>query len=455
MEAAAIPAAHKVKGKDMNSRRNKVALMFLLATAPALALAQDHGSGGGGCGDVFGDLVHILRDGATGQPILQKRWVELPGDELGWAYCPIPVNAAGGEIGFADLSCDPADAEAVVEVDYFGRLSGGRTKERNSRMHFNEVISSIKDDAVGWVGQDETGRLQLGYDCGVDELLGEFSCAEYRVIDSPMENMALYTRLMKYGHFQTDPMEEDTWAHGDPAAGIQYHPALSAEDRAKFSEDVRHLLQGDEENPELADTCFYSPPGEECAKGESLTSKDFTRAAKFLAGAANKTGRMTVDLVQYMNRILKVTQDTAVSTSTVDTLPALIRVCEADPCVIRTAEEEAESLPVGEALTPPADELFVDYGAVKYKRTSYHNRKLTLLQHQGGVTWTEAQNLDLKLWLEFVDEVRAESEDVEGMEGFILAASDGLRAIEFVHNYAIPVDLWTIYAAQQQYAGER
>ena len=46
--------------------------------------------------------------------------------------------------------------------------------------------------------------------------------------------MALYARLMKYGHLQTDPEEVDTFAHGDPAAGTQYHTALAAEDYAKF-----------------------------------------------------------------------------------------------------------------------------------------------------------------------------------------------------------------------------
>ena len=31
---------------------------------------------------------------------------------------------------------------------------------------------------------------------------------------------------------------------------------------------------------------------------------------------------------------------------------------------------------------------------------------------------------------------------VTGINGFVLATSDGLRAIEFVHNYEIPEDLW-------------
>ncbi len=44
-------------------------------------------------------------------------------------------------------------------------------------------------------------------------------------VDSPMESMGLYTRLIKYGHLQTDPTQEDEWHHGDPKLPEQYHPA--------------------------------------------------------------------------------------------------------------------------------------------------------------------------------------------------------------------------------------
>ena len=211
--------------------------------------------GGGGCGDVFGDLVHILRDAGTGQPILQRRWIEMPKElaGYGWGYCPIPVDQDGVELAFGPLSCEVAeeDAERVVELDYFGRLNGGRTKERNNRMHFNEVVSTIASDEVGLVKTEETGRLRFGYECRVNPA-GKRVCTDWEVVDSPMESMGLFTRLMKYGHLQTDPEEEDPWAHGDPAQGTRYHPALSHEDWAKFPRSLRHLLpmQGD------AEACF-------------------------------------------------------------------------------------------------------------------------------------------------------------------------------------------------------
>ena len=59
--------------------------------------AQEHGDGGVGCGDVFGDLIDVLRDATTGQPILQKRWVELPKETrgYGWGYCKIAIEKTG------------------------------------------------------------------------------------------------------------------------------------------------------------------------------------------------------------------------------------------------------------------------------------------------------------------------------------------------------------------------
>jgi hypothetical protein len=36
------------------------------------------------------------------------------------------------------------------------------------------------------------------------------------------------------------------------------------------------------------------------------------------------------------------------------------------------------------------------------------------------------------------------------INGFVRAAADALRSVEFVHNYAIPDDLWTIYLNKQE-----
>jgi len=355
---------------------------------PLAVIAQDEhgGGGGGGCGDVFGDLIHILRNDA-GQPILAQRWVELPAEVpgYGWGYCPIAVDANGTELEFVPYSCDIADPDLVQEVDYFGRLNGGRTKERNNRMHFDEVISNIK--AAHMVKTDPAGRLMLGYDCTYDEEkeIYKTPCEEWATIDSPMEHMGLYTRIMKYGHLATDPYEIDTWAKGDPKSGTQFHVALGPEDFAKFHNSLQHLLPNDGNDPEacwdydqaelfddsnldgvwFAGEPFYDMDGDcerddnepftdedfdeefdpaetiyadngncvrdefkfVCAGAEDLGNLDFVSGAISLSAAASKTGMITKDLIQYFNRILKIAKKTEHTVATKKTLPALYRDC--------------------------------------------------------------------------------------------------------------------------------
>jgi hypothetical protein len=366
---------------------------------------------------------------------------ELPG--YGWGYCPIAVDAAGNELRFASLSCDVAEADIakVVEVDYFGRLSGGRTKERNSRMHLNEVISNIK--MAGGVRLDETGRIQLGYDCTANT-----ACADWAVIDSPMENLAIYSRLMKYGHLQTDPAEVDLWAKGDPAAGTQYHPALDETDWAKFQPVVRHLLPGS--GASFCDTAA-------CAEPEALDARDFLTTAATLGGAANKDGKITVDLVQYMNRILKITKKTETTLAPSETLPALVRDCWAsssDPVVDEANPVEPQydatcSTGSANVMLPNYDafvdvqERFVDYsGLTGYDRTATWGTRTAALIRPVIPALPLAFYVDGKVsvigWLNFINPKLGTGHDVDG---FVKASSDSLRAIQFVHNYAIPDNL--------------
>ncbi len=412
-----------------------LAALFFVPVGPVAGAeggsGHEGGGQGGGCGDVLGDLVHIKRDAVTGQPILQKRWIELPQDAMDWGYCPIALDAEGEEIGFVENSCDPLDVEAVIEVDYFGRLSGGRTKERNSRMHFNEVIANIK--MAGRVLQDQTGRLLLGFDCAE---VGAHRCEEWKTVDSPMENLALYTRLMKYGHLQTDPMEVDTFAHGDPAAAVQYHPALAPEDWAKFSGGLKHLLPG---GGNQAGACFEAGFNPQCAETEALDSRDLVRGATFLGAAANKDGKITVDLVQYLNRILKVPLATEATAATLETLPALIRDCGDNP-LLQLPPEQCVIVAAGPDLPAPANERFVDFGRIEYEREEWRDEPLTVLVPLGGELWQETPEVNLLDWLEYVNGAPPE-DPITGVRGFVSAASDGLRAIQFVHNYDIPADL--------------
>jgi len=401
--------------------------ILLLVAAPAAA--QGHGGGGGGggggqggggCGDVFGDLIHILRDARTGQPILQQRWIEYPMDVYDWGYCPIAVDAAGAEIGFVELSCDPADPEAVVEVDYFGRLSGGRTKERNRRMHFDEVIVMIQE--AGAVKQDESGRLKLGSDCRTNRA-GRVVCTAWSVVDSPMANLALYTRAMRFGHIQTDPLEVNEDSHGDPALPTQYHPALAAADWAKFQRSVRHLL------PRGGDpaACFGSGGFDQtCAGPEALSSADFVRSTSFLGGAADKNGAITVDLVQYLNRILQI------PALAENTLSPLVRL------------EDGVTIVDGRDFG--LEETFVDFSVTAYWRDEWRDEILEVLAPFEPGLWQERTDVQLLDWLAFANGP-APIRGAHGIHGFVAAANDALRTIQFVHNYAIPEDLgWSFRA---------
>ena len=377
----------------------------VLSLMPLAAISQgDHGSGGGGsgCGDVFGDLIHILRN-EHGQPILAQRWVELPAEVpgYGWGYCPIAVSGEDKqELPFLAYSCDvdPDFIHLVEPVDYFGRLNGGRTKERNNRMHFDEVISNIK--AAHLVKTDAVGRLMLGYDCTLKNGKYKSPCLEWATIDSPMEHMGLYTRDMKYGHLATDPYEIDTWAHGDPKSGTPFHVALGKEDWPKFHSSLQHLLPNNGEDPDycwdysqhedfvdrpddndeydgvwfagepfsdMDDDCVrdeHEPfsdvnlngefdAAEEiledngncvldefkflCAGAETLGNKDFVSGAVSLASAASKHGMITTDLIQFWNRITKIAKKTEHTVSPKNTLPALYRDCwpsDIDPVLI-------------------------------------------------------------------------------------------------------------------------
>jgi hypothetical protein len=417
----------------MSARRHPPAYSGFIARAVAVALftavaAWSPGStlaqgGGAGTGDLFGDLFHIKRDPATGQPILQKRDVLLPGDVPGIAYCPIPVDATGAEIPFLPQSCDPdpAFANDMIEVDYFGRLSSARTRDINLRMHFDEMILGIK--ASETVMLEASGRLRLGTDCTAPG-----DCATWKTVDSPLENMSTYRRLMKYGHIQTDPLEEDTTPGGDPNEGIVYHPALDAADWGKFfGPGVAALLPS-----ASSSDCFSGVAvNPSCLAPQPLTATDFFLSAAFLAAAADKTGHVTSDLVQYLNRILKITQDTTDTVATLNTVPALVR------------DENGTIAPAVPGLPPPADERFVDLSPASYLRTDWFSTTVFVLQPAGG-GWTPT-NVNLLDWLAYINGPMTTTATV--MPAFVGASNDALRVVEFLHEYEIPADLWSSPAA--------
>ena len=477
-----------------------VALLLLI---PAAAVSKGGNGNGGGdpiviidpivdYGDVFGDLMHILRyeqydEGLdeyvpTGQPIFAQRWVEMPAElpGYGWGYCAIGVDEFDAEISFLPYSCDldvsdDPELSPVVEVDYFGRLNASRVQERNMRMHFNETITNIKQ--AGQLRLDSTGRLELGYESELNT--GEPLCfvggsplqCIWSTIDSPMENLALYRRMMKYAHLSTDPMEVDLWWHGDPAVDPLeiVHPALDKADFVKFdAAGLGSML------PALYLDCFDGDTYKaSCASPEYLIPEDFNSSAIFLGAASGKHGIITDHLVQYLNRFLRITQTTLFAAATKATLPAMYRDCYdgADPW--KENEEAPEGYPLDYDLSygtcevkevvppnPPEEgtpnyekftniqELFVDFGVSAYVRNSVWSGSTAKLAHESTTglnvtSWDYNANVSLLEWIKIPNpNVPA----VTNIDNFVDSASDALRAIEYTHNYEVLANLYCTYA---------
>ena len=62
------------------------------------------------------------------------------------------------------------------------------------------------------------------------------------------------------------------------------------------------------------------------------------------------------------------------------------------------------------------------------------------LQPVGSGTWIEAADVQLMDWLNDVNGFQTGT--TKNIDGFVLATLDGVRAVEFVHNYELPELLW-------------
>ncbi len=345
-------------------------LLFIMIIPDVFAAngSEGSGSGSGSGGGMekpdYGDLIVIERD-KYGIPVL---------DALG---CLQPLDINGNLIPL-DGECEVLDGASVVEVD-FGRLNLARSPEKVRQQALDEVIQAIKDCLR--VSLDPAGRLALKYkivnpDTGIKEVV-------WKTIDSPRENLALYTQLMQFGHLQTT-CGEIASAHGDETT---YRPCLdSAVDYPKFKSIVKHVL----------------PSAVGSTPAENLSDRDLTLASFFLAGAGDKTGVITVDMVQYINAILDIPNST-------------------------------------NALANPD---FVDFSGFVYKRSNKFSGSVSVIQpvENDPGFWVETE-VDLLTWLTYLDENNKDR--WRNIKGFVQAANDSLQTILFLHNYEIPAPLWT------------
>lgn len=216
------------------------------------------GNAGSKKGDLYGDLYVILRD-ANGVPILKT----LPSGE----QVVQPIDADGNLIPLNDEG-DPVDAaaEALLQPVEFSRLSVGRSPTKVLTQSLDEALSAlasiytldadhnivIADGAS--VSYDSAGRLVVTVD-GVS-----------KTIDSPLENLALYTDLMVNGSLST-------------VVTLSYKDATNQ--TVYVTKEVTFV-----------------------------PDQDLKVAASLLAAAADKTGTINIDLVAYENSILGINQTT-------------------------------------------------------------------------------------------------------------------------------------------------
>lgn len=128
--------------------------------------------------------------------------------------CDDPVGSAA-ECTWNDVVyCDGVKWVDLVDEVHFGRLNLSRAPEAVLQAAFDEAITAINNATA--ISRDAAGRLVLttniyeefetsnGTSCGY-ELLETVT----KTIDSPLENLALYVKLMQDGHLVTPGDERE------------------------------------------------------------------------------------------------------------------------------------------------------------------------------------------------------------------------------------------------------
>lgn len=179
-------------------------------------------------GGIYGDMYVLLRD-ENGVPILNENGFVQPVDSEG---NPIALDEEG----------HPLDETATVEVE-LERLNVGRSPSGVLSSRLKEAVGIL--DSATALSLDASGRIVATVD------------GEQKTIDSPLENLALYVKLVN-----------------DGTLGLTLDNSVLG--------DLAYLNDG------------------------AKTAEDMTAAASFLAAASGKYTPITTDSVVYMNTILGV-----------------------------------------------------------------------------------------------------------------------------------------------------
>lgn len=406
--------------------------------------------------------------------------------------------------------CDGILWTDLIDEVSFGRLNLSRSPEAVLQASFDEAISSINNADI--IEIDATGRLLLTTDIyaefatAVDTGSVDPICVAEKIktvtkaIDSPLENLALYVKLMQDGHLVT-PGDERAPIDRSLNGGIPLWKMLELEDgpstALRPTIDITKMREWGLDN--LVDVtegpcytyfqCYKvdGTPADECLcqndDGESVTCSDvdsreliavaecpddtecdgpfigimtddetitpagadFDFAAAFLAAAADKTGDIGVDMVVYLNSILGINKVIGYSEYYVDGNPTADAINYAkNPVYFNYGEAEG----VSEYLR---GNVFTKRGQVQTRGgegdpSIYDGKVKVLLESTTNPgNWAETP-------LPIIDNVTFDNIGLSTTNGFpdgvnpaaddILGfsqmADDDLSVIEFIHTYQIP-----------------
>lgn len=359
----------------MNARQLFVSALVLgFAVISGMAYAEKPdwaggGRGGGGNqdkGDLFGDLLVIDRD-HSGLPI-RDQWGHLqPIVFESSTDCPdaetfVPVTDPDSLYAQTSTYYIPLDAEGEIPAEYgecaieaeLGRLSVAKGPDEVREQALTEAVKTL---SAGTISLDPAGRLVVTYtDPQTAELVE-------KTIDASLENIAMYEELLEQG----------TLAEHDPLYPV----------------DVLSGLEGD-----------Y-----------------LDRAAAALGGAADKTGKVTVDLVVYLNAFMAIPDDLDAAT-----MPAPIN---------------------------DNSDKYYDFSGFSYDRSVTYAHTLCYLRvvtendepvQVGDAYLVEIVNDETVMEAVFggVNNADATSDNISA---FVQAADDARAVIEFMHSHVVPDEL--------------
>jgi hypothetical protein len=339
-------------------------------------------------GSLYGDLYVILRD-ENGVPIL---------DEFG---CIQPIAADGTVLTLVtdpvlDLLCEltPELAELVQAVD-FGRLNLGRAPEGVIAHAFDEAVNTM--NSAKQMRLDPAGRMMVQVD------------DEWKTIDAPAENLALYIKMMKDGHWittNTDPVEPGGGGGGGGngyggGGGGGSGDGQPSEPRPVLSDHAISLLTA----------IGFGDLGD--VNHTTLHNNELLLAASLLAAAADKGGTMTLDKVIYINSIYGINQ-------------------------------------LGTLAGEIPDKTYYDFRTFAYDQPEVYGTQRSSLECSSGpgFVWVlTPSGTDGTVWvancMNILSEVQHMHDDAQmgNVRDFVQASDDALQVIEYIHNYRVPVIL--------------